>query len=451
MNVHAGVMTDEAIFGWGRVGESPAAPGAYWPASMMERVVGFIAADYRRPIGPIVTALVLAVGAALESRNTAGPFGPDLALTVGLLATAPLAVIRRYPAAAIATVLAANACFVLVGRLSWSVAAVIGWIGALAVAPILLPRRQAARAVALTEIAVLLGAADLNGNVSPWDATTAEALAVIAAWGAGEMVRARRQAAAERAAAAAQVRRLSERAVVARERASIARELHDVVAHHVSMIAVRAATAPYSLPELPESGRAVLAEIAEESRTALTELRVVLGVLRSRDGAADAAPQPQIADIDCLISRMTSAGMNVTMTMTGSVRQLPASIELCCYRVVQEALTNAGRYARGSKVRVELSFAVDAVAATVENSPAPAAQAGQAGQAARASVAKADEVGYGLTGLRERVAMLGGEFQAGPGSDGGFAVQALLPMQVSPSPGADDQDAAGAVQAGGAR
>lgn len=384
---------------------------------MMERVVGFIATDYQRPVGPVVIALVLATGAVLESGRSDGPFAPSLALALGLLGTTPIAVVRRFPTAAIGTVIAANAAFVLFGRLSWSVAAVAGWLSALVAAPILLPRRRAARAVALTEIAVLLGLAGLNGNSTPWDATAAEALAVIAAWGAGEMVRARRQAAADRAAAAAAVRSLREREVVARERASIARELHDVVAHHVSMIAVRAATAPYSVPDLPEPGRAAFTEIAGEARTALTELRVVLGVLRSSDGAPDPAPQPRIADVECLVERMVSAGMDVTMTSSGQVRQLPGSVELCCYRVIQEALTNAGRHAQRSKVLVDLSFGADEVTATISNS---------AGVPGRGS-APVNQAGFGLPGLRERVSMLRGHFEAGPARDGGFVVRAVVP------------------------
>jgi len=398
---------------------------------MMERVVGFIAADYQRPVGPVVIALVLTIGAALESGRSAGPFTPGLALALGLLGTAPIAVIRRFPNAAIGVMLAANAAFVLFGRLSWSVAAVIGWLSALVAAPILLPRLRAARAVALTEVAVLLGVAGLNGNSTPWDATAAEALAVLAAWGAGEMVRARRQAASDRAEAAEQVRRLSEREVVAKERASIARELHDVVAHHVSMIAVRAATAPYSVPDLPESGRDAFAEIADEARTALTELRVVLGVLRSTDSVPDAAPQPRIADLDCLVKRMVGAGMDVTMMSSGHVRQLPSSVELCCYRVIQEALTNAGRHANGSEVRVELMFGADAVTATVTNTAGLPGRGGFRGVVPPGQHRGPEpprQAGFGLTGLRERVAMLHGEFEAGSDRAGGFVVRAVVPV-----------------------
>ncbi len=405
--------------------------GASWPGAAMERVVGIFAADYRRPLGPVLIAAVLTVAAVLESDRSAGPFSPTVALVFGVLATAPIAVIRRFPFIAISLVLTANAAFVVLARLSWSVAAVAGWLLTLAACPVVWPRWRAAVAVALTEIAVLLGVTGLNGNVTPWDATAAEALAVLAAWGAGEMVRARRQSAVEQAAVAEQVRELRERDVVARERASIARELHDVVAHHVSMIAVRAATVPYSVPDLSEPGRAAFDEIAEEARTALTELRVVLGVLRAPDGAVPgSAPQPRIADLTGLVDRMTSAGMEVTLRVDGQMRALPGSTELCCYRVVQEALTNAGRHARGDVVAVTVTFREETISCTITNSTATV-DSGQRPGGERAGGSRGSSAfgqpGFGLAGLRERVAMLQGAFEASPNQLGGFTVHAVLP------------------------
>jgi signal transduction histidine kinase len=272
-----------------------AAPRTSWPGSLVERGLKLLAADFRRPSGPVIVATVLAVAAALARSTQAGPFDPVFAAVLGVLATAPIAVIRRFPGPAIGVILTASAVFVIFGRLSWSVAAVAGWLFALAACPVLLRRRNAVLAVTATELAVLGATFNLRANATPWDATAAEALAVVAAWGAGELLRARRQAALDQAAAAARLRDLSERDVAARERASIARELHDVVAHHVSMIAVRAATAPYSITGLPDPGRDAFGEIAEEARTALTELRVVLGVLRAPGGSAETAPQPQLA------------------------------------------------------------------------------------------------------------------------------------------------------------
>jgi signal transduction histidine kinase len=388
-------------------------------------VIGLVAADYRQPLGPIVTALVLTVAAALQANRSEGPLGDSLALALGLLATAPIAVIRRFPRLAVGIVLTASAGFVVFGRLSWSTAAVVGWLMVLAASPLVLTRRLAVTAFVLTELAVLAATFSPGQNVTPWDASAAEALAVIAAWGGGELVRARRQAAAEQAAAAARVRDLSERDVIASERTRIARELHDVVAHHVSMIAVRAATARYSVPGMTAASQEAFAEIAEEARAALTELRVVLGVLRSPDGGvpgrAEAAPQPQIADLANLLERVASLGMRATLDVTGEVRPLPGSVELCCYRVVQEALTNAGRHAPGSSVHVLVSYEPDALTVQVSNKPPVGIARHEETKAASA------RAGYGLTGLRERVAMLRGQFHAGGEGDGGFLVTARLP------------------------
>jgi signal transduction histidine kinase len=392
-----------------------------------------LAADYRRPTGPIVMAAALGIAAVLGGGKISGPLRPDLAIAFGLLATLPIAVIRRFPGAAIGLVLTASAVFVVFGRLSWSVAAVVGWLIAVAACPVMLPRRQAIWAIVATETAVLLAPLGLGGNVTPWDASAAEALAVVAAWGAGEMIRARRQSASEYAAAAEQVRYLSERDAVARERAGIARELHDVVAHHVSMIAVRAATAPYAITSLPGPGQAAFAEIAEEARTALTELRVVLGVLRSSDGGSEAAPQPRIADLDLLLSRVAGAGTDAEMTTSGEVMPLPASVELCCFRIVQEALTNAGRHAAGGRVRVELCYHPDALSVRVGNGPPHHGRTehGRTEQRRADPCGTPAAVGFGLTGLRERVAMLCGDFQAGPDDHGGFLVTAMLPVPAA--------------------
>ena len=445
--MHAGEVTSTAsrrpnklAAGEPAAGAPPAGPQsrASWPGTLVERAIALIAADYRRPAGPIVMAAVLALAAVLESGRAAGPISPSLALVLGLLSTAPIAVIRRFPLPAISVVLTASAAFIVFGRLSWSVAAVTGWLVALAACPVMLARRPAILAVALTEVAVLLGAAGIRGNATPWDATAAEALAVIAAWGAGEMLRARRQSAIWKVEAAERLRRLSERDAVARERASIARELHDVVAHHVSMIAVRAATAPYAVPGLPGPGQAAFAEIADEARAALTELRVALGVLRSPDGGSEAAPQPRIADLDALLSRVAGAGTMATLSVSGQVRQLAGSVELCCYRIIQEALTNAGRHAPGSQVRIELSYGADTLTVRIGNDAPPGRREPGRGEHGRGEHGRGEEPGYGLTGLRERVSMLRGEFQAGPDGRGGFAVSALLP---APAPGGGPEPA----------
>jgi signal transduction histidine kinase len=409
-----------------------AAARTSWQGSLVERALRALAADYRRPTGPIVIAAALAVISVLTATALRPPISPGAATMLALAATVPIAVIRRFPAAAIGIILTASAVFLLAGRMSWPVSAMAGWLIALAACPLMLSRRAAIRAFALTEVVVLLAALPVMPSTTPWDATLAEALAVIAAWGAGETLRSRRQAAAHQAAAAQQVRYLSEREVLARERASIARELHDVVAHHVSMIAVRAGTAPYAIGGLPESGQEAFSEIAAQARTALTELRVVLGVLRDPARLSEAAPQPRMADLEGLLDRVRGAGTDVSLTTTGRVRSLPGSVELCGYRVVQEAVTNAGRHAPGSRVRVAVGYEQAALTVGVRNS-AGRAETGRAevgrGETGRGEAPAA--AGFGLVGLRERVAMLGGQITTGPQGGGGFSVVVVLPAPAA--------------------
>jgi signal transduction histidine kinase len=403
-----------------------------WPGAVVERVMSALAADFRRPTGPIVIAVILVIATLFMRGSAPGVLSGTPVLVLSILATAPVAVIRRFPATSIGLMLGASAVFVYFGRLSWPVPAIVGWLVALVACPVLLSKRAAIWAFLATELVVLFAAQSFAPRNTPWDATLAEALAVVAAWGAGEMLRSRRQSVATQAAAAQQVKVLSQRDMLARERASIARELHDVVAHHVSMIAVRAGTAPYAIPGLPEPGQEAFAEIAREARTALTELRVVLGVLRDPARASEATPQPRLGDIEALLERVRGAGTDVSWSVTGKARALPASVELCGYRVVQEAVTNAGRHAPGSQVTVTMAYEPDGLAVTVANTAR--AGSGAAGSdppgADRSAPDAGPGTGFGLVGLRERVAMVGGQITTGPSAGGGFEVWALLPGAV---------------------
>jgi signal transduction histidine kinase len=394
-------------------------PGTSWPGRLVERALAALSADYRRPTGPTIVALFLAFTALAQLRDAQGPITGFPALLLALGATVPVAVIRRWPGAAIACMLAANSAFILADRLSWPVAAMAGWVIALAACPLLLARRTAVWILPLSEGVVLVAA--LQGSVSPtpWDATIAEGLAVVAAWGTGELILIRRQSAAERAQAAERVRSLNERDALARERAAIARELHDVVAHQLSMIAVRAGTTPYAVPAMPPQYRDVFEEIASDARTALAELRVVLGVLRDPDALSAAAPQPGIADVRQLLDRVRGTGVTIDFQVRGASRTLPASAELCAFRIVQEAVTNAGRHAPGSGIRVTIQFQPAELEIAVRNGPP--------GVSPPAAVREASSPGFGLIGLRERVGLLGGRFEAGADGQGGFAVTATLP------------------------
>jgi signal transduction histidine kinase len=206
------------------------------------------------------------------------------------------------------------------------------------------------------------------------------------------------------------------RRAVLEERTRIARELHDVVAHHMSLIAVQAETAPYRLTGLPEQTRAEFAALSGVAREALTEMRRLLGVLR-QDQPAGLSPQPQLADLPVLVDAARRAGVAVQLDVPGSLSQVPSGVGLCAYRIVQESLSNASQHAPGAAVCVSVGQQADAVVLRVANGP------GTPGPAAGARGA-----GHGLTGMRERVSLLGGSLSAGPAPDGGYVVSAVLPL-----------------------
>jgi signal transduction histidine kinase len=205
------------------------------------------------------------------------------------------------------------------------------------------------------------------------------------------------------------------------ERLRIARELHDVVAHHMSVIAIQAEAAPYKTadppPELVES----FGEIRASALAGLTELRRVLGVLRT--GGQDTAPQPGLADLDTLLDSARSGGVSVTATRSGNPVTLPEGVDLSAYRIVQEALSNAMRHAPGSHVLLHLAYRPDALALEIRNDAAL-----RAVPVLVASGERAAGGGHGLVGMRERATMLGGSLDAGPAQDGGFWVTAVLPV-----------------------
>jgi signal transduction histidine kinase len=207
------------------------------------------------------------------------------------------------------------------------------------------------------------------------------------------------------------------RRAVLEERARIGRELHDVVAHHMSLIAVQAETAPYRVGEIPESVGDEFTAISAAARAALAEMRRMLGVLRNDEEAAR-APQPTIEQIDGMITTARNAGITVDYAPAGAIESVPQSIGLCAYRIVQEALTNASRHAPGAAVTVNLVRNDDALRLEVVNGPGRATSPadGDAG------------LGQGLTGMRERASVLGGALTAGATTDGGFAVTAVLPI-----------------------
>ena len=233
----------------------------------------------------------------------------------------------------------------------------------------------------------------------------------------GAVVRQRRSGARQ---LAEQERRHSGERVLLEERQRIARELHDVVAHHMSVIAIQAEAAPYKTadppPELVES----FGDIRASALAGLAELRRVLGVLRT--GGQNTAPQPGLAELDTLLDSARSGGVSVTVTLTGNPVTLPDGVDLSAYRIVQEALSNAMRHAPGSHVRVHVAYRRDGLALEIRNDAAPLDPVlVPSGDGAAGG-------GHGLVGMRERAAMLGGSLDAGPAGDGEFQVTAFLPV-----------------------
>ncbi len=200
------------------------------------------------------------------------------------------------------------------------------------------------------------------------------------------------------------------------ERTTIARELHDVVAHHMSVVAIQAEAAPYRVKNPPPELEAAFVTIRENAVAALTELRRVLGVVRSADYEAPDAPQPTLASLDGLLANVREAGLSVEKTVTGAVRELPQGVELSAYRIIQEALSNTLRHAPGAAASVEVSYVLGGLGIRVVNG------------AATGDVRPSPGAGHGITGMRERVAMLEGEMTAGATAAGGYEVAVFIPV-----------------------
>jgi signal transduction histidine kinase len=238
-----------------------------------------------------------------------------------------------------------------------------------------------------------------------------------ACWILGDSMRYRRgyYAALEDRAARLEAERHAEAKVAAAaERARIARELHDVVAHHVSVMVVQADGAGYVLQSDPERAATALAAVSATGRQALTELRRLLGVLRSTDQQAELAPLPGLGELRELLDQARTAGLEVSYILTGEPRELPEGAELAAYRVVQESLTNTRKHAGlAATAAVTLQYEPDGLIVQVTDDGIVAPTSGPAG--------------HGLTGMRERIEMYGGAVWAGPMADGGFRVRAWLP------------------------
>lgn len=343
-----------------------------------------------------------------------------LAMLTVLATCGPIVVRRRWPLPA----LAVSSVGILVHLLaSWPQ-------GFLPFATLLLTYtvgEECALRGAIAGLGVVVIAIAILGIANPPQLDTASAFGVLfefaAAWAFGVAVRNRR------AAATALVRQADERAeaerqgtarVLAEERLLIAQELHDVVAHSMSVIAVQAGVGAHVLDERPDQARAVLETISATSRGTLTEMRRLLGVLRDADGVRSHLPAPGLADLQRLVADVQGAGVPVTLEVDGGIDGVPPGVGLSAYRVVQEALTNVIKHA-GKPTHVSVTVR------TVPGSLAVEIVDDGRGLVATRNGAAADASGHGLVGMRERVELWGGTLRVGPAPGGGYRVSAFLP------------------------
>ena len=364
--------------------------------------------------GPLVDAGVAITGAGLtavaawDSRVLAGTeaAGPLwLRVLLPLLVGAALVLRRRAPLVMWAGIWAAIALQNLVTRhppsgLEFLFALFAGGyaLGAYASLP-----WAAAGLAATAPVMVLLsrvGGVGLGLSLIP----------ILACWLAGVLVRARRRA-ASLAGRNAALQRQAEQAAVA-ERARIARELHDIVAHHLSVIVLQAAGARAS----GQAAGPTLEKIENSARQALAETRRLLGVLHDAGEETGLAPQLGIGELDALATSLRAAGLPVNLVISGDRAAVPAAVDVSVYRIVQEALTNVVKHAGQARADVTIGCAAEAV--TIEITDDGTSEPGNGSLAG----------GHGLAGMRERVAIFGGELRAGPRSGGGFAVRARLPL-----------------------
>jgi signal transduction histidine kinase len=356
---------------------------------------------------------------ALCAANLVGGIAAPGQLLLALPVVAPLPLAARYPMLAwrigwLALLLAPLVPAAWWGGWPWGPGQIFALLGAFCLAGIRQRRPELWWMWALTLIPWWLWlAADVPNPKVPASATIVFTATVVAVDSIGSRLRAQHSLVTQTERAEDE----RARRAILEERTRIARELHDVVAHHMSLIAVRAETAPYRLTGLPEPAQAEFASLSEVAREALTDMRRLLGVLR-HDQPADLAPQPQLGDLPALVDTARKAGVSVQLSVPHALGHVPSGVGVCAYRIVQESLSNASQHAPGAPVTVSVGHDSGAVVLRVANGP---------GEPARPPD-NSRGPGHGLTGMRERVALLGGSLSAGPSPDGGFMVSAVLPL-----------------------
>ncbi|MCX4748293.1 sensor histidine kinase [Kitasatospora sp. NBC_01287] len=250
----------------------------------------------------------------------------------------------------------------------------------------------------------------------------------ILCWAWGRLTRVRRAYLTEledRAARLERERDAQAKVAVAAERARIARELHDVVAHNVSVMIVQADGAAYVMDNSPQQAKEALATIASTGRQALVEMRRLLGVLRTADAAHEYVPQPGVEELPDLLDQVRTAGLPVEFSTSGEARELPRGVELTVYRIVQEALTNVRKHGGpGVSARVAVDFGDRDLNVLIEDD-------GRGSTDEQLTRGGTDGQGHGLIGMRERIGMVSGSLDAGPRPGGGFRIRAVLPLKTA--------------------
>jgi signal transduction histidine kinase len=358
---------------------------------------------------------------------------PDLpGVLLTLLTCAPLAWRRRHP---LGTLTAVALPTVVLAALNYAGLYGLTLLISTYTAAAYDTRRRAAAAFGISAFASMLGVA-LSAQVVGLTSYVSNLALLTAAWAFGRSIAFRRAYTAqleERASRLEAEREADVRAVVTEERARIARELHDVVAHHVSVMTVQAAAAQRTISRDVTQAREAMAAVESTGRDALMEMRRMVGVLRgdeSSDHRHDEAlaPQPGIADIPTLVEEMRRAGLPVDATFDDLPRPVGAGVDLTVYRIVQEALTNTLKHAGPTRARVELRYAAGELDLLVEDHGR-----GLAAGLTQDRQHDGDRQGHGLPGMRERVSLYGGHLYAGPRPGGGYRVRAYIPLERVPA------------------
>ena len=377
---------------------------------------------------PMVVDGVLAAALLFGGVGPAFARGMFLGIPLAFGLAVPVVFRRKYPVAAYYTAIAAGGCQVALDiRPAATDVAILILLYTLAAYT---PRRTSVLGLAVclagSAVGILRWISLINHSLLEWLTAGAMLFAgpALLAWVLGDSMRYRRAYYAsleERAARLERDRDAQARIAAAAERARIARELHDVIAHNVSVMVVQADGASYALGTDPARAREALSAISATGRQALAEMRRLLGVLRrEEDGASsERAPQPGIGELGELLDQARNAGLPVSFTVEGDAQPLPGGVALAAYRIVQESLTNTRKHAGPvASASVLLRYSPDAVLLTISDD----------GWGDLGGTAQPGTPGHGLTGMRERVSVYGGSVTAGPRPGGGFEVVAALPL-----------------------